>query len=194
LDKKIFYVKRRSAYMHGGRPHCYSSLLPADKWQGKQSLELMASFTDDQQNIAFAKHFCDFCEPQTRKYISGQSMAQFCSRILHECFLRDSQQALPLYLALRSSIDMVNSGYSARVAYAWDFRLIRSYYQRSSFGTGERNSNGLLNCELVTYLMELLEYALSNGNFGNTLLSVFHDSPSSTTRILKTDADDMDLS
>jgi anaphase-promoting complex subunit 1 len=193
FGNKSFYVKRRSAHMYGERPKFHTSLTQTDSSQGRESLELIASFTDDQRVLAFAKYFCDFCQPQTRKNNSGQSMAQFCSRILHECFLLDSQQALPLYLALRSAINMVNAGCSARVAYAWDFRLIRSYYQEGGLGASGRNSHGLLNCELITYLIELLEYALSNGNFGNNLLSVFHESPHKD-RIQKLETDEMDLS
>ena len=193
FGNKSFYVKRRSAHLYGERPQFHTSLTQTDSSQGRESLELIASFTDDQRVLAFAKHFCDFCQPQTRKHNAGQSMAQFCSRILHECFLRDSQQALPLYLALRSAINMVNAGCSARVSYAWDFRLIRSYYQEGGLGASGRNSHGLLNCELITYLIELLEYALSNGNFGNNLLSVLHESPHKD-RMQKLETDEMDLS
>ena len=190
---KIFYVKRRSAHMYGDRPHFHTSLSQTDPYQGRESLESIASFTDDQRVLAFAKHFCDFCHPQARKDNPGQSMAQFCTRILHECFLRDSQQAIPLYLALRSSINMVNAGCSARVSFAWDFRLIRSYYHEGGLGAAGRSSHGLLNCELITYLIELLDYTLSGGNFGNNLLRIFHSS-AYTDQSQKLDADEMDIS
>mmetsp|Transcript_18176 Transcript_18176/g.37810 ORF Transcript_18176/g.37810 Transcript_18176/m.37810 type:complete len:292 (-) Transcript_18176:2417-3292(-) len=195
LGRKVFFVKRRSACMYdGGHPHSHTSLLmQSDKLQGRDSLELVASFTDDQRILAFAKHFCDFCEPQTRKHFSGLSLAQFCSRILHECFLRDTQQALPLYLALRSSINMVNAGHSARVAHAWDFRLVRSYYQQRGLIAGDRNSHGVLNCELIAYLIELLEFALSKKNSSNELLTIFHGRQRED-RTQKIDTDDMDLS
>jgi anaphase-promoting complex subunit 1 len=193
FGNKTFYVKRRSAHMYGERPHFHTSLTQTDNGQGRESLELIRSFTDDKRVLAFAKHFCDFCQPQTRKHNSGQSMAQFCSRILHECFLRDSQEALPLYLALRSAITMVDSGCSARATCAWDFRLIRSYYQLGGLGAVGTNSNGLLNCELITYLIELLEYTISKGNFGNNHLLVFHNSRRED-RIRKLETDEMDLS
>ena len=193
FGNKTFYVKRRSAHMYGDRPHFHTSLTQTGNCQGRESLESIASFTDDQRVLAFAKHFCDVFHPQTRKHHPGQSMAQFCSRILHECFLRDSQQAIPLYLALRSSINMVDAGCSAGVAIAWDFRLIRSYYQEGGFGAVGRNTHGLLNCELVVYLIELLEHTLSNGNFGNNLLPVLHKSPD-IYGMQKLDIDEMDLS
>jgi len=192
LGNKIFYVKRRSAHMFGGRPHFHTSLTHPGASKGKESLESIASFTDDKRVLAFAKYFCDFCHPQTRKGNSGESMAQFCTRVLNECFLRDSQQAIPLYLALRSSLNMVNAG-CARVSYAWDFRLIRSYYQAGGLGAAGRKSDALLNCELITYLIELLEYTLSHGNFGDNLLGVFHSS-AQKDGIQTLDADEMDLS
>ena len=119
FGNKNFYVKRRSVHMYGDRPHFHTSLTQTDKGRGRQSLESIASFTDDQRILAFAKHFCDFCHQQTRKLNPGESMAQFCTRILHESFMRDSQQAIPLYLALRSSINMMHAKCSARVSFAW---------------------------------------------------------------------------
>ena len=83
---------------------------------------------------------------------------------------------------------MIGAGYSSRVAFAWDFRLIRSYYQQQGLWTGER-APLLLNCDLILYLIELLENALSRGN-NNGLLSVLFDSPF----IPKKDMNDMDLS
>jgi len=182
VGSKIFFVKRRNACLYDGEhPHSHRSfLMQADKLQGRDPLELIAPFTDDRRVLAFAKHFCDFCEPETRKHFSRPSIAQFCSQVLHECFLRDTQQALPLYLALRSTIDMINGGYRSRVASAWDFRLIRTFYQKT------KSSHGLLNCELVAYLIELLENALSKGNVNDGLLTVSYDS---RIRTLKKNAD-----
>jgi len=193
FGNKTFYVKRRSSHMYGERPHFHTSLTQMSNLQKRDSLELISSFTDDQRVVAFANHFCDFCQPQTRKHNSGQSVAEFCSRILHECFLRDTQQALPLYLALRSAISIVDRGYNTRVADAWDFRLIRSYYQEGGLGFRGRKSHGLLNCEIFAYLIELLEYSLSHENSDNRLLSVFHAS-SHKDRSKKTVADEMDVS
>ena len=192
FGNKIFYVKRRSAYTYGERPHLHTSLMQTDKWQGRESLEHIASFTDDQRIHAFANHFCDICQPRRRKQNYLQSMSQFCCRILHECFLRDSQQALQIYLSLRSAINMISSGCSNRVAYAWDFRLIRSYYQDGGHGTNDKKSKGLLNRELLVYLIELFEYTISRGNYGKNLLIVFQESPHSFL-IKKSETDEMDL-
>lgn len=67
---------------------------------------------------------------------------------------------------------MVNAGSGSRVASAWDFRLIRAYYQEKRLSAG----HGLLNCELVAYLIELLDNALSNGNLNDGLLTISYDS------------------
>ncbi len=189
FGNKIFYVKRRSAHMYGDRPHFHTSFTHTDDKNGRGSLDSISSFTDDQRVIAFAKHFCDIGGPKTRKYNSGESMSEFCTRILHECFMRDSQQAIPLYLTLRNSINMVNAGCSARVAFAWDFRLIRSYYEEGGLGAAGSKSDGLLNCELITYLIKLLEYTLLQGNFGDNLLCSFNSSAQE-----ELDMDEMDLS
>ena len=187
LGNKVFYVKRRSAHMYGDRPEAVNA-------RGSQSLESIASFTDDQRVLAFAKHFCDFCQPQARKLNPGQSMARFCTRVLHESFMHDSQQAIPLYLALRNSINMMDTRCNARVSSAWDFRLIRAYYQEGGVGAKRQDSVGLLNSELITYLIELLEYTLSKGNLSDNLLRTFHDSTTTPDRTQKLDADEMDLS
>eukprot|EP00536_Pseudo-nitzschia_multiseries_P002282 jgi/Psemu1/251518/estExt_Genewise1Plus.C_300110 len=195
LGSKTFFVKRRSACMYDGdRPHSNTSILmQSDKLRGRDPLELVTSFTNDRRILAFAKHFCDFFEPQARKHAAGQSLAQFCSRILHECFLRDTQEALPLYLALRSSINAIDAGHSARVAHAWDFRLIRTYYQQHSPMNGEKDSPGVLNCELIAYLFELLESALSSENSSNKILTIL-DVSHREDRMQKIGTDDMDLS
>ena len=104
----------------------------------------------------------------------------------------DSQQAIPLYLALRSSLNMVNAG-CARVSYAWDFRLIRSYYQEGGLGAAGQNSLGLLNSEIIAYLIELLEHTLSKGDFNDNLLRTFHN-PTNTPGTIQKDVDEMDLS
>merc|ERR1711862_970314 len=96
----------------------------------------------------------------------------------------DTQQALPLYLALRSPIDMIKARHPSRVASAWDFRLIRTFYEK------KKSTHGLLNNELVAYLIELFEDSLSHGNINDGLLSVFYDSK---IRAPKKDADKMDF-
>ena len=88
---------------------------------------------------------------------------------------------------------MVIAGNSARAAHAWDFRLIRSYYQQHGRAARDTNSQRVLNCELIAYLIELLEFALSNENSSSHLLTIFHDSQRED-RIQKLDTDDMDLS
>lgn len=120
----------------------------------------------------------------------------FCSRVLHECLLLDSQEALPLYLALRSAISSLQAGIRSGVTYVWDFRIIRSYYEQRRQLVPD-SSPRLLNSEIVAYLFELLEKALmipegvpESKNSGKPALhnasqSVYFDVPLSDNAIVE---------
>lgn len=125
---------------------------------------VIESFTDDQKVLAFSRYFCDAGDIQQNTSLSGPfSVSGFCRRVLHECLVLDTEEALPIYLALRSVVDNVYSGTCSPVPFAWDFRLIRSYYeQRPSLLKG--NSPRLLNCELVSYLVDMFENTLRKAN------------------------------
>jgi hypothetical protein len=181
-------------------------------FQGGGSLDLIASFTDDQKVLAFAQHLCDVGGSFSSAKPPGPfSVAGFCSRVLHECLILDTEEALPLYLAVRSAIVSVQAGVRSAVPFVWDFRLIRSYYEQRRRLVPD-SSPRLLNSELVTYLNELLENALRQPG-PNTLdsttpkddtlhlrdgsLSIYYDVPIGTdltTESLSNVGDSMDLS
>jgi anaphase-promoting complex subunit 1 len=185
--KRIFYVKRKSAHLsYLQDPHSQRSLLVrTGSFQGYTSLDLIASFTDDRKILAFARHFCNVGKSDTPEPFS---VSGFCSRVLHECLLLDSEEALPLYLALRSAISSVQAGIRSGVSHVWDFRLIRSYYeQRRRLIPDE--SPKLLNSEIIAYLSELLQNSIIGldgkskiNEFGEPVLqdgsiSVYFDMP-----------------
>eukprot|EP00980_Cylindrotheca_fusiformis_P031132 scaffold25862_cov152-Cylindrotheca_fusiformis.AAC.3 len=159
---RTIFVKRRSAHLsYLQDPNSQRSLLvQTGSFQGQTSLGLIASFTDDPEVLAFARHFCDVGHLQARSGSpSPFSVAGFCSRVLHECLLLDSQEALPLYLALRSAVSSLQAGVRSGVVKAWDFRIIRSYYEQRRRLVPDKSPR-LLNSEIVAYLVELLENAL----------------------------------
>ena len=158
--QQIFFVKRRSAHLsYRQDPHSQRSLLvQSGSFQGGGSLDLIASFTDDRKVLAFAQHLCDLSEP-TSKNSGPFSIPGFCSRVLHECLMLDTQEALPLYLAIRSSITSIQASGRTVVPFIWDFRLIRSYYEKRR-RLVQDNVPRLLNSELVAYLIGMLENAL----------------------------------
>jgi hypothetical protein len=133
-------------------------------FRGGSSLDLIASFTDDQKVLAFAQHICEVGESSSNRDPLGPfSVPGFCRRVLHECLMLDTQEALPLYLALRSAITSVQAGRRSAVPFVWDFRLIRSYYEQRRRLVPD-SSPRLLNTEIVAYLNELLENALITGS------------------------------
>jgi hypothetical protein len=127
-------------------------------------LQVIESFTDDQKVLAFSRHMCDANEMQQKASLSGPfSVSGFCRRVLHECLVLDTEEALPIYLALRSAIENTESGTCSVIPFVWDFRLIRSYYENRPRLLSEECPR-LLNCELVSYLVDMFESALRNGS------------------------------
>jgi hypothetical protein len=164
--QKAFFVKRRSAHLsYRQDPDSQRSLLvQTGSFRGGSSLDLIASFTDDQKVLAFAQHICEVGESSSNRDPLGPfSVPGFCRRVLHECLMLDTQEALPLYLALRSAITSVQAGRRSAVPFVWDFRLIRSYYEQRRRLVPD-SSPRLLNTEIVAYLNELLENALITGS------------------------------
>lgn len=161
---RIFFVKKRSAHLsYRQDPDAQRSLLvQTGSFRGGPFLDLVASFTEDPKVIAFAQYLCGAGNSHSANGNHDPfTVSGFCTRVLHECLTLDTEEALPLYLALRSAIEAVKSGSRSSVRSIWDFRLIRSYY-------GERkrivadSSPRLLNDELVTYLSELVENVLAD--------------------------------
>lgn len=165
-------------------------------------MDLIASFTDDQKVLAFAQHLCDVGGSFSSAKPPGPfSVAGFCSRVLHECLMLDTEEALPLYLAIRSAVVSVQAGVRSAVPFIWDFRLIRSYYEERRRLVPD-GSPRLLNSELVTYLNELMENAIAQeASTGEKAkdgpLSIYYDVPIDSdlkSLSISKDSDIMDLS
>ena len=158
-----FYVKKRSAHLsYRQDPYSHRSLsIQTGSSGGGSFIQLVSSFTEEPKVLAFAKYLCETENGSTTVRSSGPfSVAGFCTRVLHECLRNDTEEALPLYLTLRSSVDgLINSDSSATIRFVWDFRLIRTYYQRRRH-LQTNCTPKLLNDELFSYLCELLESAL----------------------------------
>jgi hypothetical protein len=122
-------------------------------------MTLVASFTDDQKTVAFAKHFCGIGQFDVASGSAASSPFTdegFRRRLLFESLMRDTQEALPLYLALRTTIESAACGGRADVFPSWDFRLIKSYYAHRHRLT-EDSSPRILNMEIMAHLCEMLE-------------------------------------
>ncbi|CAJ1969662.1 unnamed protein product [Cylindrotheca closterium] len=172
IPRSTIFVKRRSAHLsYLQDPHSQRSLLvQTGTFQGNKALDLIASFTDDQKVLAFAKHLCDLGQPVGSGSNGPFSVAGFCSRVLHESLLLDTQEALPLYLALRTTISSLQTGSFSVATQVWDFRIIKSYYEQRRQLQVSDSSPRLLNSEIVAYLLELLEKLLVGS--GDTKLLV----------------------
>jgi hypothetical protein len=169
---RTFFVKKRSAHLsYRQDPDSDRSLLvQTGSFRGGAFLDIVGSFTEDPRVLAFAQYFCDVGDVHSNQGSHPFSVAGFCTRVLHECLTLDTEEALPFYLALRSVISAVKEDSSAAVRFVWDFRLIRSYYERRQ-NIIANSSTRLLNEELVTYLCGLLENTLiesASGRNGNT--------------------------
>jgi anaphase-promoting complex subunit 1 len=203
LDKvasgRIFYVKKRSAHLtYGQDPNSQRSLLlQTGSYMGKDFLDLVGSFTEDAQILSFAKYFCSLDMIPSNKKSSGSdlfSLAAFSARILHQCMAHDSEEAIFLYLAIRSAINSVieNSDGSGRSV--WDYRLIRTYFQRRpSIAVG--SSSKLVNEELAVYLCDMFESNLSQDAHLSTYYALPLDQEGLTGSLAQGKAiDDMDTS
>lgn len=183
-----FFVKRRSAHLSYEKdPFSQRSLLvQTGGIQGGHSLDLIASFTNDERVLAFAKHICGVgMELNNLPYEQHFSVSVFFSRVLNECLLLDTDEALPMYLALHNA---AASGPVCCIPVVWDFRLVLAYYRHRQRLVPD-DTPRLLNCELMTFLNEMFESALcqrsnedENGkNRANNALAVYYDLPILTT-------------
>lgn len=174
IPRNTIFVKRRSAHLsYLQDPHSQRSLLvQTGTFQGTKALDLIASFTDDQKVLAFATHLCDLGQPARSGSSDPFSIAGFCSRVLHESLLLDTKEALPLYLALRTTISSLQVGFFSVATQVWDFRIIRSYYEHRHKLQISDSSPRLLNSEIVAYLLELLEKLLVRSAFATQLVGL----------------------
>lgn len=173
IPRRTIFVKRRSAHLsYLQDPHSQRSLLvQTASFQGNKALDLITSFTDDQKVLAFAKHLCDLGHPVGSAASGPFSIAGFCSRVLHESLLLDTEEALPLYLGLRTTISSLQAGSFSVATQIWDFRIIKSYYEHRRQLRISDSSPRLLNSEIIAYLLELLEKLLVAGGDVKRLVS-----------------------
>lgn len=176
------FVKKRSGFLgHFQDPFSQRSLLVQTGSSSGQSVrELIRSFTEDPRLLAYAQYLCDKGDggkAHTRlpPHENGFAVSKFCTSILHECLTGDKEDALPLYLLLRSAVGSIEAD-SATVAIQtiWDVRLIRNYYEeRHRLVSGGRR---LLSPEFVSFLCEKLDSFLLELALEETSLQAYLDS------------------
>jgi anaphase-promoting complex subunit 1 len=198
VDEKLFFVKRKSAYLcHGEDPLSQKSILTAlHTFHETDALDFISSFSGDPKIRQFAAHLCGFSDSNKKAHAVGPwPMSQICIHALHECLLRDTPEVLPLYVVLRNHISMIDSGHSSLFSAAWDYRLVRTYCQQER-EKAVSTWDGLLNAELISYLVQLFDIALAGGMTSNRgVHSIYYNLPqSSQYGEEKVDSDEMDLS
>jgi len=114
--------------------------------------------------------------------------------------MRDTQEALPLYLALCNAIQCVACGRRTEGFVSWDFRLIKSYYANRQLLTDDSTPR-IINTEIMAHLFEMLESKFQktssltsqhNPLLDNGPLSVLYEYPVYTP--VTATGDTMDLS
>ena len=161
MEGHIFYVKRRSGHLNYKQdPDSKRSLLvQTGSFQGRDPLNLVKSFTDDQRILTFAKHLCGVAAsgvPSSSAASCPFTEEGFRRRLLFESLMRDTQEALPLYLALCSAIQCAPCGSRTEGFVSWDFRLIKSYYASRQLLTDDSTPR-IINTEIMAHLFEMLE-------------------------------------
>jgi len=151
-----FFVKKRSGQLdHSDDPDSQRSLVVHQSGSDSVS-KLVETFSEDPEILAYSHYLCD---ETSRRPLSW--VPRFCARVLQECLTTNTEEALPLYLELRSSVEAMRDGFASSAEAAWDVRLIRTYYEsRSRIFVGS-TSTRLLSAEFVSLLNELAEKALS---------------------------------
>lgn len=155
---RAFYVKRKaeSLFSRGGLRMQQSLLVQAGHFQGGDFADLVSSLSRNAYMQAFAKYMCvDGSSPSTKSQ-KGESVEDFCKSSLIECLSGRADLPLPLYLRLRTAVASIEAKSSSSALLAWDFRLIRSFYETSTRNISAA-SQPLLNIEKVAYLLESVE-------------------------------------
>ena len=170
-----FYVKKRSGHLsHSQDPHSQRSLLVQTGIGAQSVRDLIESFSEDPMIVSYAQYLCDV-EPEgplngkerCLSWVSG-----FCAHVLHECLTKDTEEALPLYLKLRSSVESMRDGHPASIEAYWDIRLIQTYYQVYDNLVGGMKGR-LLSAEFVAMLSEMVERALSSTSLNENDVLVY---------------------
>lgn len=151
-----FFVKRRSGYLgHSEDPHSQRSLVVHTGTRSGSVRKLVEAFTEDPLMLAYSQYLCG--EPSKRPLTW---VPWFCTRVLHESLSSNTEEALPLYLKLRSSVEAMRDDFPASVEAVWDVRLIRTYYEARSRIVSDSTTR-LLSAEFVSMMNELVEQGLS---------------------------------
>lgn len=149
-----FFVKRRSGHLTHSRDPYSQRSLAVQTGSGSHSIrDLIEFFTDDPMIVAYAQYLCD-SGPRSISWVSD-----FCGQILHECLLCDCEEALPLYLKLRSSVEAMKD--ECPTFAFWDIRLIRTYYEEHPNIVAAARASRLLSAEFVSVLNEIVERTLA---------------------------------
>jgi Anaphase-promoting complex sub unit 1 C-terminal domain len=157
LQKAAFgrplYVKRRTQGLVSKGPlrMQQSLLVQSGTFKGGDFVDLVKSLTRNTYMRAFAKYILCAYSASTKSQ-HGLSVEEFCKAVLLECLSGCTDLTLPIYLRMRTALSLIEGKSSSASLLAWDFRLIRSFYEASTM-----TSPSLLNIERVAYLIESAE-------------------------------------
>lgn len=156
---RTFYVKRRSENPgYSQDPQVQRSLLvQTGNFHQGGFFDLVGSESSSPFIIAFAQYICGNVGVSTKKNsLYGSTVEDFCANVLYESFAGDAETSLPIYLSLRSAIASIESNSSSSPHSAWNFRLLRSYYEDHS-QRDDAVARRVLQLEKTTYLTEVVE-------------------------------------
>jgi len=106
---------------------------------------------------AFTKYIC--AHWAQGKSTPAIAFADFAVAPLQECFVDPTYISLPVYLKLQAAIACIETSSSSAPLLAWDFRLMRAYYETSK-QEDESDPRAMLNIEKVAFLVELADRAV----------------------------------
>lgn len=161
LNQAVFgrtlFVKRKFDYfaLNGLEPK-RSLLTQSGNYQAGTLYDVVKSLTGNPSVQAFAKYIC--CRSPKGNSQYDATVENFSLAVLQESLAGYSDASLPVYLKLRTSIEFMASSSFAPLL-AWDFRLMRSYYELSE-SNDQGDVRSLLNIEQVAYLSEMFNKAL----------------------------------
>ena len=150
---RTFYVKRKvqSIVSKGELRMQQSLLIQSGYFKGGDFADLVKSLSGNSYLQAFAAYFCN--RSSSSKPQNGASVEDFCKSVLLDCSCTDL--TLPIYLRLRTAIASLETKSSSSSLLAWDFRLVRSFYE--GYAQNMSESQPLLNIEKVAFLIECVE-------------------------------------
>lgn len=153
---RSFFVKKRSYFVTTLQGHPIHRLSRTqDCRKGEAFQDLIKSITDDTRVLSFAAHISNGWAGSS----SPLSVFEFCAQAMQDCLTVNAEEALPLFLSLRSAVLSIENGVSSTSQSVWDMRLIQTYYKcRPNFVSDA--SPRILNQQLVASLIDMLERCL----------------------------------